>query len=129
MVEHEFLPERRLIRTRWQGRIDAVAYGEADDALREHPRFDASFDQLVDLREIQASDLSAAEIQKFVDRPPVFSPSSRRALVVSTDLTFGLARMFEQMRVELAGRIRVFRDLNDAERWLDERWLEEEERS
>jgi hypothetical protein len=49
----------------------------------------------------------------------IFSPESRRAIVVKNDVQFGLARLFETHR-ELAGEtgIRVFRNLEEALEWV-----------
>lgn len=43
----------------------------------------------------------------------------RGALVTGSDLNFGLARMYEQLQSVYQGQnLRVFRDLEPAERWL-----------
>jgi hypothetical protein len=49
----------------------------------------------------------------------VFSPQSRRAFLVSGDLAFGLARMFEILR-DAKGEfgIRVFREKEDTLNWV-----------
>lgn len=44
----------------------------------------------------------------------------KTAVVVSTDLDFGLGRMAEAYAVSLPRELRVFRDLDEARRWLDE---------
>lgn len=44
----------------------------------------------------------------------------RRAIVVASDLQYGLARMFAQL-VEPAGQeVRPFRDIDEARRWVEE---------
>lgn len=77
--------------------------------LNDH-EFAPKFSQLVDFREISSFDLTGEDIREFANKT-VFSPQSRRALIVSGDLAFGLARMFEALR-DLKGEsgIRVFRD-------------------
>jgi hypothetical protein len=49
----------------------------------------------------------------------VFSPDSRRAILVNNDFAFGAARVFESLR-EFSGEkgIRVFRDLHEALDWI-----------
>ena len=49
-----------------------------------------------------------------------FVPEARRAVVVSTDVAFGLARMFGTYRETISSKdqIRIFRDIRDAEQWL-----------
>jgi hypothetical protein len=45
---------------------------------------------------------------------------ARRAIVVQSDLGFGMSRMYELLRGDLTQTIRVFRDVDQAKRWLDE---------
>ena len=40
------------------------------------------------------------------------------ALVADNDLSFGLARMYEQLSAELPRKLKVFKKLNEAEKWL-----------
>jgi len=42
----------------------------------------------------------------------------RVALVVSREIDFGLARMFEAYSQEFPFEIRIFKNLQDAEQWL-----------
>ena len=44
--------------------------------------------------------------------------STKRAIVVASDLGFGLANMYEKWSTGLPQVMRVFRDINEAERWL-----------
>ena len=51
-------------------------------------------------------------------RPPEFAPTSRRAIVVPSDLGFGMARVYQAFRGGDAGAVRVFTDLEAAKEWL-----------
>ena len=113
--------EKRRVRTAWVGRIDGPDLLEADAAFRSTPDVEPDFDQLIDLRRTEPGDVTTDAISSLASRPPFFSKSSRRAVVVRSDLGFGLSRMFEQMRGDAAGEIRVFRDVESAEAWLDGR--------
>ncbi len=44
--------------------------------------------------------------------------NARMALVVSTDLGFGMSRMYQNLSANLPQNIMVFRDYADAEKWL-----------
>ena len=47
------------------------------------------------------------------------APDSRRAILVDSDLKFGLARMFEELRDTMGEKgIRVFRNLDEALDWI-----------
>jgi len=57
-------------------------------------------------------------VKALAELPSLFSPESRRALVVPSDLGFGMARVFEQRSGERRRDIRVFREIDEARRWL-----------
>ena len=80
--------------------------------------FDPSFSQLSDLMHVTVMNITGAEMQELV-ASTAFSSRSRRAVLASNDLAFGLARMFEQIR-EAKGDlgIRVLRKLEDALDWI-----------
>jgi hypothetical protein len=101
--------------------VGAVTEEEVDDhnqRLGDDPQFQPDFRQLVDLR-AQTEILYDSEMVRDTSRKHVFSPGTRRALVASTDAVFGMARMFA-LQSETAGQtIQVFRDMREAEGWLD----------
>jgi hypothetical protein len=93
---------------------------DGDDALRANTDFRPEFDQLVDMSGATGDTFKGDAIRDLAGRPPAFSPSSRRAFVVASDLSYGLARMFGMRRGEEAGEIQIFRDREAAETWLSE---------
>jgi hypothetical protein len=88
------------------------------DRLSGDPDFDPEFSQLVDFRQITGVEFGPEEVRQFAERS-IYSPRSRRAILVKDDLHFGLARMFEIHR-ELNGEtgIRVFRSFDEAMEWI-----------
>jgi hypothetical protein len=83
-----------------------------------HPDFDPSFNQLGDFREVQRMDLSGEDIRNFATRS-IYAASSKRAFVVSTDVQFGLGRMFETYRgLDGENGVRIFRSMSDAIQWV-----------
>lgn len=83
--------------------------------------FDPEFAQLLDFLQVTKIELTPADVRELAERS-VFSPHSRRALLVKDDLAFGFGRLFQAHR-ELKGEegIRVFRKLDDALAWLLEK--------
>lgn len=57
-------------------------------------------------------------MRALVARPALFTPASRRAIIVRSDLGFGMARMYQIFRADEAGAVRVFKDLDGAKEWL-----------
>lgn len=79
---------------------------------------------LIDLTGVDAGGPSRSEIWDFevgaARREVKRGPGARTAVVVSDDLLFGLARMFQSLRTGSVVDYGVFRRLEDAERWLHE---------
>jgi hypothetical protein len=94
---------------------DGLAYQEK---LLKDADFDPHFSQLVDCTQVTRLELGSNEVRRLAQRS-IFSPDSRRAILVSNDLVFGFARMFVMFR-EAAGEtgVRIFRDLDEALFWV-----------
>jgi hypothetical protein len=115
---YEIDKQRRLVITTCLDQLtlaDGLAHQEK---LLKDPDFDPSFSQLMDCTRVNFSGFAANDIRKLAERN-IFSPQSRRAIVVSSNLVYGFGRMFEMLR-DSAGEngIRIFRDLDEAVDWL-----------
>ncbi len=110
--------EHRLVMSTLSGVLtlaDALAHQEN---LRKHPDFDPTFSQLMDGTHLTTIELRKEDIDRLA-RDSIFSSDSRRAFVTSSDVAFGLARMFEMLRNALGEKgIRVFRSLDEALEWV-----------
>lgn len=49
----------------------------------------------------------------------MFEPSARRALVAQRDAVYGMLRAFATFNERMGASIRIFRDVESAEAWLD----------
>ena len=88
------------------------------EKLLKDPDFDPHFGQLLDVTHVTEVELSAPDVHRLA-RTTVFSPNSRRAILVKSDLQYGLARMFGMIRDGLGEKgIQVFRKLEDALEWV-----------
>ena len=110
--------ERKLVLSSGSGVLTREDVLGHQDRLSQDPDFDPSFSQLSDFTHITKVDLTPEDVRLAAKRN-IFSPQSRRAMVVNNDLQYGLARMFEIHR-ELAGEkgIRVFRKIEEALDWV-----------
>ena len=110
--------ERRLVFTHATNPLTHDQVVDHRDRLRDHQGFEPDFDQIISFLDVTEVQVSADEVRRLASEP-FFSPSSRRALVASSDELFGLSRMFGAHR-ELAGgsNIRVFRELRQAAEWI-----------
>ena len=118
---------RRLVHTRGWGTVSIGDINELMSFIVVDARFDPYFRSLVDFREVTllAGDsigfAAAASVQLYV-------PGTRRALVAGEDHVFGLLRMFATYSERFGQTVQVFRELNDAERWLEAGDVEDAQR-
>ncbi len=81
---------------------------------------------LVDCREVTSWNLSSSNLRHFADTrrdsPHLLRSDSRLAIVATTDVGFGLARLYA-MSGRTYGQIEVFRTLEEAEAWLSDTTL------
>jgi len=110
--------ERRVVISSGSG-VVTLADGMAhQQRLLNDPDFDPSFSQIADFAQITQFEISASDLEKLAEKN-IFSAQSRRALIVPTDVGFGLGRMFEIMRENLGEEnIRIFRNLDEALDWV-----------
>jgi hypothetical protein len=110
--------ERRLVMSTGSGVLTLADLLAHQEKLLADPDFSPDFSQLWDLTNITEVELTSKDVHRLAQRS-IFSPDSRRAILVSRDLVFGLARMFEIYRDILGENgIRVFRNLDDALEWV-----------
>lgn len=110
---------QRLVFTQITGIVRPEDIQAETNAVKNDPKFDPSFNQLVDAFDSKpAPDFSADKIRELGSNT-IFNNTVRRAIIVSGDLAFGLARMFGTYR-EIHGEsnIQVFRSREAALNWL-----------
>jgi len=117
-ASYEVDSARRVVIVTIQGELSDQDLLDGYDRLVNHPRFRPDYDQMVDMRNANGSQVTARGVRALTRRPPEFAPTSRRAIVIHSDLGFGMARMFETFRGGDAGAVRVFTDLEAAKEWL-----------
>jgi hypothetical protein len=92
--------------------------------LYEKPNFDPNLNVLWDMRDANVGAISFEEakyISDFAGSHWGTSGRSRAAFVVSRDLHYGVARMFEQLLESRSpNEVMVFRDYDEALSWLTE---------
>ena len=116
----EFLIDthRRLVISRGTGIFRHADFLEHMEAVRPDPRFNPEFDHVVDGRQFERFDMTPAQIMDMGNQS-LFAAKSRRAFVVSSELHFGLGRVFANYReVQRGQTTQVFRDMREAAVWL-----------
>jgi len=110
--------ERNLVLTTGSGFVTKEEVLTLQDQMRNDPEFDPSFSQVADFAQLTNTDIGMADLRTFAQRD-VFSNHSRRAIIVTGDIAFGFAKIFELYR-QLSGAsgIRVFRNPDEAFEWI-----------
>jgi hypothetical protein len=120
-VERIIDPVARVVTLTVSGRLgDEDLLGLADQ-LAGAPQLDPDFSLLIDLRHANGQDVTSDGVYRLVEQSLVLSEASRRAVVVPTDLGFGMSRMYETLRKNRGGAPRPFRDYDEALRWVTSR--------
>lgn len=104
----------------------STALGNVSDAdllthqreLMSDPKFDPSYPQLDDLRDADMESVSADCIQTLARTHVASRRPAKRALLVGSDVAYGLARMLQALREGSRPEIQVFRDVDQALGWL-----------
>ena len=110
--------KNRWVHTVHWGVLSRADFVSIVDRGLKDPDFDPSFGEIADFTEVTQVEVSGDDIRELAQKN-IFSPHSRRAIVVPNDVIFGLARMYEILR-DLQGEtgIRVFRTLDEALDWV-----------
>jgi hypothetical protein len=87
--------------------------------LKGRTDFDPAFNQLLDFTNATQFDATSTQLQNIAGQP-LFSHASRRAIVATSPVIFGLARMFESYRSisQFGEHVMVFTDVDKALEWL-----------
>lgn len=85
--------------------------------LRDDPDFDPSFSQLYDLRNAIDIPISSDEMTAIATYR-VFDKETRSAVVAEADFSFGMSRMYQALSGADPKKLKVFRDMANARRWL-----------
>ncbi len=116
---YKIYKERRLVLTTASGEFHFAEGAANEDQLYADPDFDPTFDHLIDGTQVTKAHISASELSSLARRTR-FSPKARQALVVTSTVLYGLARMFQAyMEVSRSSEsISVFKELEKAKEWL-----------
>jgi len=109
-----------------RGVISVTGIGELTDQqlVDLHNRFASDpavkpeFAVLFDMRGATGAGVTPEGVRNLAGLPFVLSRESKRAVVVGTDLGFGMARMYGLRREPRNPVFEVFRDLDEAQGWI-----------
>jgi hypothetical protein len=117
MIERE-----ALIVGRPRGVLDATEALQIVEFVEvKEKEMESGFDRFIDLTQLESIKLSAAEVAALADRRRTFNPNDIRvksAFMATHPLSYGIARMYEQMLNSDRIEVQVFSELEEAAAWL-----------
>ena len=108
---------RSLVLTRGWGVVTDRDFLAHARALTADPRSARNFHQLADLRGITDAQLTSSGIRELVRLNP-FGAGARRAVVVTNNVAFGMAPMYQILSDESPDELQIFRKMDNALQWL-----------
>jgi hypothetical protein len=112
-----------------RGLVVTTATGALTDAdilglkarLQVDPRWSPRLRELADVRGIDRLDVTTVGVRRMASWDAAVGPaieSYRLAIVAPRDEVYGMARMYQMLTEFAVPNVGVFRDLEEAERWL-----------
>lgn len=114
MVDYRYEPDRNLLLVTVTGPVT-----DADFADANFPDVPSGTLELLDLAGAGRPEISTARLRHLAEtdtrRPQRIA---RMAILVTTDVAFGLARMYQTLSSEMKTEVQIFRDRDQALAWL-----------
>ena len=126
-ANHYVDTKRQLIITTWEGKAHDIEFIEAirkyQKDIQSHPDY-INFNEIVNLSGVTGYKLTAEGIRsigKIASSTDKTDANKKLAIIVSTTLAYGLARMYEAYRSfskKAHKKINIFKNESDALEWI-----------
>ena len=110
--------ERRVVFSKGWGVLVDDDLRQTQAGVRETPGFEPDFRQLYDFSAVTDVQVTQDSLWGMAGNSP-FDLDARRAMVVGSDVAFGVVRMYQLMSERESSTFRIFRDRESALRWLE----------
>lgn len=108
----------RIVVTTWSGRLTDSSLTSSYMELFNDEAWNPDFNELADFRDADVSQITKKGLEAIADMSFEFEGNKKSAILVSQDLSFGLARIYEVLTESSSETARVFRDPIIALAWL-----------
>lgn len=109
---------RRIVFSRGWGILVDDDLRQTQKGVRETPGFEPDFRQIYDFSDVIDVEVTQDSLWGLAGSSP-FAAGARRAVVVDSNVAFGVARMYQLMSERESSTFRIFRDRQAALRWLE----------
>lgn len=110
-------PKAGVVFTTLTGHVTGEDFLDHQRRLRGDPDFRSTMRQCIDARGITGGTVTGADMRTLA-KANMYADRSRRAIIVSGRVVYGYARMFQLLRSRGPEEIQIFREVEDAHRWL-----------
>jgi hypothetical protein len=110
---------RRMVFSRGWGVLVDADLRQTRRGVRATPGFEPDFRQLYDFSEVTEVGLTTDGLQDIARHSP-FGRNARRAVVVNSEVAFGMVRMYQILSGRENWHFRIFRDRESALEWLED---------
>ncbi|UCD23914.1 MAG: hypothetical protein JSW51_12915 [Gemmatimonadota bacterium] len=119
-MTYQIDPQRRLVTAIASGRLESADAIAVFDEVMSHPDFGTGMRLLSDHRQLESvlpTEFVKAMVRRIEDHPDMFQ-NSRWAFIESGMARYGMARMASILLERSPVKLRVFRNIERARRWL-----------
>ena len=116
-IQYRIDPDREIVFMTAEGSLTDADLEKLRASMQSDPDFHPNLNQLGDFRATDFSGLTATGVRALAERISD-SDQSQRAIIVSTDLAFGMSRMYQILTDENPAKVMVFKDMTEARAWL-----------
>jgi len=118
-IEYTYNPDNNFLIIKISGVLEWEQLKLAAEKLTTSNEFPADINTLYDLREMDFSNITTEFEEKLIlFRKQLDRGNAKIACVVTTDVGFGMGRMYEALSDKLPQQVRVFKIFDEAQNWL-----------
>ena len=120
-VTYKINSSKNITLVKGTGKVTARELFEVMRNRAGNNRHNPDYDMLCDFRKVTQVDIQPEELSNLLStdaRLHLFSAGRKVAVVASTNIVYGVARMYEMLSEQLPQQIMVFREMDKAKEWL-----------
>ena len=118
-IQYKYIPDEKYLLVKISGILEWEHLKITAEKITTSNEFPADVDTLYDLTEMDFSNITAEFEEKLVlFRKQLDRGHAKIACVVSSDVGFGMGRMYEVLSDKLPQQVRIFKKLEEAQQWL-----------
>jgi len=120
-LRYKIIESKKIVYVIGEGNITLDDLSNHIEELSKDPKYIAPMKKLIDYRQAVPMGPYSEELDNFINRILKFKDIFRGeicAVVVNDDLSFGITRVFASKMEPLNFQTNVFRDFNEALKWL-----------